>query len=278
VIRKTTVYNLAMFVWAGVSAGGFILAYSGNAEPFVSAAQMPGGGATMFGGVAASWILGALVVGRLKTRDWKAAGRAAGLGPEGSGLLGKPDLTGTVGGRTVRARTRKKKTGSSGTEGGSSKSTFTVVEADLAEAADRGVIVGHGDASDAVAFGDVGTQTTEVGDGFWVVGAEEAFARELLDQRSRDALRALDVEDGLLVGDAAGMMESTLDEAMGDSRVGNFFASTLAGKALEKMAGDAATVSMETKGLVLDAGAVERRAEAVATVADAFEAATTDRV
>lgn len=276
-IRKSTVYNVAMFVWAGVSAGGFIVAYSGNAEPYVSAAQLPGGGPHMFGGIVASWVLGAIVVDRLKTRDWKATGRAAGLDPEGTGLLGKPDLTGTAGGRTVRARTRKKKT-SGGGEGGSSKSTFTVVEADLAGAADRGVIVGHGDASGTVEFGDVATQATEVGDGIWAVGEDEALARELIDRRSRDALRALAVDDGLLVGDAAGMMQSTLDEAVGDSRGGSVFANALAGKATETMAGDAATVSLETKGLVLDAGTLERRAEAVAAVADAFEAATSDRV
>lgn len=275
-IRKQTVYHVALFAWLLLSSATVIVTYSGQAEPYVAAAQMPGGEAHMIGGIVGAWVLGALVVGRLTTREWKAAGRAAGLTPDGGMVWGKPDLTGTVGGRSVRARTIKRNTGGGG-EGGSSKSTFTIVEADLDGPTDRGLVLGHGspDDSNRTEYESLVDATT-IGEDVWVIGAEEAFARDLLDQRSQDALRAVGDSDGLYVGDAAGMLQEVVEEAT-DSSAGTFLAGTLAGKAFDKLPGDASTVSTETKGLVLDADALEVQARAVAAVADAFEAATGER-
>lgn len=273
-IRKAPLYKAAIFVWAAAAAVGVVAAYGGNAEPFVSASQLPSGGLYMVGIIVALWILGGFVIHRLRTFHWKAVGRAAGLTPDGIGLVGEPDLTGTVGGRQVRARTRTK-TKRTGGEGTSEDIKYTVVEADLAGPADRGLVVGRSDGSGGPA-GAAGVQAVDVGDGITAVGADEAFAREVLDRRSRDAIRAMGTDEDLNVGDAEGMMQSVLDGAMDDSGGGGFFANALAGRAFDEMAGDASTVSLEEKGLLLHAGELESRAQVVAAVADAFEDATGD--
>lgn len=276
-IRKKTVYDLGLMGWAMLSAGFFISAYTGNAEPYVSPSQLPGEGAPyLFGGVVGAWLLGAFVVDRLKTRDWKAAGRAAGLTPDSGGLLGKPDLTGRIGGRAVRARTIKRKTGSGGDDGGSNKSTFTVVEADLAAPADDGLILGRaaGGASQGTAeFGDTSVSTETFDDGTWAIGADEASVRDLMTGRVRTAFETLGDVDGMLVGDAAAVLTEGADEAT-DSRIGGFLAGSIASAIADKLSGDASTVTLETKGMVLDPKRLEQQAEAVAAVADAFEDAT----
>lgn len=266
-IRKATAYNLALFAWALLVAGAAIAIWSGNAEPYVSPSQVPGGAPHMFGSVVGGWLLGALVVGGLKTRGWKAAGRAAGLRPQGGGLFGKPDLVGTVHGQRVRARTRKKRT-SGGGESGSSTTTFTVVEAELSEFADEGLILGYG-SSNVTGMDHPAPSVVTVDGEFHAVGASEELLRELLTPRVRDALREMGDVEGLLVGDAAGMLSDAFAE-MTESRLFSSFAD----KALDEMPGDASWVSIERKGLVLSGGELSRRIELVATVADAFEGAT----
>lgn len=272
-IRKAPLYKAAIFGWAVAAAVGVVAAYGGHAEPYVSASQLPSGGVYMVGIIVASWLVGGVVIDRLRTFHWKAVGRAADLTPDGIGLVGEPDLTGTVEGRQVRARTRTEKVRTGG-EGSTEKVKYTVVEADLAGPADRGLVVGRDDGSGGPA-GAAGVQAVDVGDGVVAVGTDEAFAREALDRRSRAAIRSMGTDEDLNVGDAAGMMQSTLDEAMGDSG-GGLFANTFAGMAFDEMAGDASTVTIEEKGLLLHAGELESRVQAVAAVADAFEDATAD--
>jgi len=272
-LRKQHVYAIATVAWPVLVFGAAITAYSGQAEPYVSASQMPGGPTGMFGGALGVSAVGWAAIGTLRKRSWLSMGRRAGLAPEGGSVLpiGQPDMTGSVHGRTVRARTRSKTTGGGG-ESGSSKSTFTVVEADLPGPSDRGLFVGRGDSAGGLGD-DVGARhlpTVTIDDEFVVVGDSEELARAVLTDRVRDALRAMeDDDDGLLVGDAGGVVSDAVSGAS-DSRL----VQAAANRAGEKFAGDAATVSHETRGLLLDADELERRLEAVAAAADAFEDAT----
>lgn len=116
-------------------------------------------------------------------------------------------------------------------------------------------------------------ETTRIGDEIWAVGGSEDLVRDVLTARSRDAIRALDDSQTFFVGNARGSITEALMEAS-DSRLLNFFAD----RAMDESAGRASTVSSETEtsGVLLNADELERRLEAVAALADAFEDATGD--
>lgn len=266
-VRKDTLYRLAIIAWGVLVAAAVILVYSGNAEPYVAASTAPSVPVAVGGGIV-GWLVGAFVLDRLRKRDWKAAGRAHGLRPSGLGLLGAPEMTGTVDGRSVRVRTRSKTTG--GGDDASNEETFTVVEADLSGPADRGFMAGSSTASAAGELEGFGLEAVEV-DGVGVVGGDEAFVRKMLDGRTRDAIAALPEDDTLLVGDAGATVQAALEEATGSGIAGAF--ASMASRATDEFAGDASTVSLEMKGLVLDADRMGDQLEAVVATAEAFERA-----
>ena len=119
--------------------GGIALAYSGAAPGIVSPDLVPGTPPTGLGIIIGVVIAAALVAAALDRRAWKATGSAVGLTTGDGGfqteptedgsstLLGEPTLSGTVGGRPVRAWTY---TTGGGGDGGSS-TTHTVVQAQL---------------------------------------------------------------------------------------------------------------------------------------------------
>jgi len=112
--------------------------YVGTAEPYLSRATIPGPEWVPVAAAVVAGVLGWGVVRLLETRSWVSAGRRADLTAGGGGILRKPGLTGTVQGRPVRGYIRRKSTGGGQ---GSSKRTFTVVEADLGGDAETGRIL-----------------------------------------------------------------------------------------------------------------------------------------
>lgn len=121
-VSKNQLYSTAQVVWFLVVAGVIVLVFSGKAESYVSVEQFPEIASTspeliMVGAGAVLILAGVAVVQVLKKRAWKRTGTRANLRAEGGGLLfGKPDLTGNVRGRQVRARTfaRKESNGDQG--------------------------------------------------------------------------------------------------------------------------------------------------------------------
>ncbi len=273
-IRKVTLYTLALFAWLLASAGVTIAAYAGEAEPYLSTPPLVVGEFTPFVVIVGAWVAGGTVVKLLKIRDWRSTGRRATLAPEGGGLFGYPEFTGTVGGRTVRARTVERRTSSGGQ--GSSTTTYTVVEADLDRASEAGVMIGPaGGARTSKTSTTVGfsAEEADVADGELAAkGSSEAVARAVTAGRARDALLAMDDLDLVYAGDVAGVMTDEMGD-MSDVPMGGM----LADKVYDRIPGDASRVSTETKKLVLDADRLRRQTEAVAAVADAFEDATASR-
>lgn len=272
-VRKHTAYQGALLVWALVAFGAAVLVASGNAEPYVTMSDVPTGTPLpLFGGALGAVLLGGVVVGRLTRRDWKRAGRQAGLTPTEGGLTGKPELEGTVRGHTVRMRTIKRKTGSSGADsGGSSTSTYTVVEVDLTDPVDNGLMITSDE--DTTVFG-AGVQAEDHAtyvDGVGVIGADESFTREVLTNRVQEELAEPSMLDLVLVGDVTG----TLLDVIGDDS--GLFASMIYDKLEEQLEettfADGTTVSSEQKGVVLDGAELSRLVDALVAVTESYEAA-----
>lgn len=266
--RKSTYYSAAKFGWPVLAAGVVIMIYSGQAESVVSASQLPRGSFGLFGVAVGAVIAGWIFIGYLETRSWQMAGRWANLkSASPSSLLGKPDLTDTINGRTVRARIVKRKVKR---RESSQQQRFTVVEADLNTPAEEGLIISTvrgGRTRGTSTQIEINPEQADVKDDkLVVVGGSESTAQSVISGRSRHALLGMDEFEFVFVGDAKeAIAESTPD--MSDSRLASF----LQNKAAEKIPGDAQKVTIETKGLLLDGDRLRQQAEAVATVADAFE-------
>lgn len=279
-MRKHTLYKAVTFGLVLLSVAAIIAAYTGTLEPLVSPSQVPGGEAFLFGGIVVVVLVGVVVNVVIVNRSWKAMGEQANLTPESGGLpIGKPDLTGTVNGRAVRARTLTRGEGSSATEGTNSSVTYTIVEADLAEPVEDGLVIGlqDGESDERLDVGNGSVMTTAIDDTFHVVGGgSEDRAKAVLSQRSRNAL--LDVEElgSLTVGNP---IDSVLD-AVPDTP-GSFIGDAVAGKMesaiRERFPGDARTVAHESKGVLLDPDELEQQAAAVAALAESFEDAEAGR-
>lgn len=274
-IGKATGYKLAKFGCMVVSVGAVVVLYSGQAEPFLSPSQLPAASPlVVFAGAAAVGLLGVGVVTVQETRSFRAAGRRAGLTQDGrGGLLGKPAFSGSVGGRTVRARTVKRKSGSS-SRGSTNTATFTVVEADLDRPAEAGLLVCPADGGrmrGRLASIDIDPAHADVADDrLAAVGGTEAVARAVVSGRARSALLELDGFDIVFVGNASDALEEALPD-VSDSRLASWFEAAVTDRV--PVPGDASTVAIETEGLVLDGDRLRRQVEAVAAVADAFEEA-----
>jgi hypothetical protein len=255
--------------------GSVITIRSGNAEPYVSPGELPFDGPVgMFGVAAGLVIAGVLVVNRLQKRSWVRAGRRTNLAPTDGTLVGKPDLEGTVDGRTVRAKTVKRKTGDSGGEQGSSYNTFTVVETDLARPADTGLVLGPagGSAFDSGAVTvDLSAQMATVGDVAFV--GDEDLAREVVTTRVSDALGAAGGVDPVFAGDTDDIVTAAIPEP--DGLVAGALADKMQETVENRFPGSPETVSIERPGVVLDPTELEENASAVAAVGDSFDRTTT---
>lgn len=271
-VSKHGLYQFAMIMYATAVAGAVIVIGSGNAEPYVSASRVPVSGPIEFFGLVVALIIpGALVLALLEKRSWKRAGRNADLAPTGMTLVGKPTLEGTVDGRTVRARTVKRKVGGGGGEsGGSNKTTFTVVEADLDGPADDGlVLAGATDSATPAGITDVDldANATEVRN--VVAIGDDSLARAVLTPRVSDALASSAYIDSVYAGDAESVLMDALPDA--DGGMGGFVLEKLKAGFADRLPGDASTVSTEGKGVVLKGSELEAQIRAVAAVADSLE-------
>lgn len=267
-IRKRTLYKMALFAWTLLSAGVTVVVFSGNAEPYVSTPPPVVGELTPIFVIGGAMIAGKAVVILLKMRDWRATGRGANLGPAGGGLF--PDLTGTVGGRTVRARTVKRR--SSG--GRTGKTNYTIVEADMDGPSEEGALVGPADGVEtswrSVRYSP---EEADVADGKLAAKAtSESVARAVTTGRSRESLLAMDDFDAVYAGNVRRVVTSGMGD-MSESPKGEQFADQVA----DRFPGDTSQVSIESKYLVLDADRLRRQTEAVAAVADALEDETMRR-
>lgn len=269
-IRKHGLYQLATIAWGVLVFAVIILTISGNARPYIAPEQVPIDGPLQMVGVAVVLILaGVALITLLAKRSWKRAGKRAGLGPTGwGGIMGMPDLAGTVEGREVTARTVERQTGGGG-ESGSNTTTFTVVETTLDAPIERGLVIdpdGEGGPGPDELPVDVSTQVTSVGD-VGVLTKSPEFAADALGPRALDALLAPDALESVRAGNAADVFIDTIADAGGlaGSMVG-----AMEGKIRDRFP-DADTVSAERKGVVHDGAELEAYAQAVVAVADGVE-------
>lgn len=270
-VRKHNVYQGIGVVWTVLSFGAAIVTYTGNAEPYVSASQLPAAGTPLglFGSGLALMTVGWLVLAQFEKRSWRAMARRVGLASEGRLLpYGVPDLTGSVHGRSVLVHTHKRKTG--GGAEGSNTTTYTRIEAELSGPADEGLLVARSDGDGPAGLDALPAGTTTI-DGFAVIGPEE-LARAVLTSRVRNAVESMVGADSVTVGDASGAMVDALPDTS-NTLVGALYD----GVADSSAFGDDATATVETKGLLLEPDRLETQVEAAVAVADAFEEATADR-
>lgn len=284
--------------WMILVVGGMIAVASGNAEPYVSPAQLPGSSPVVFGGAAAlvvaGWIAIGLLEGLLRSRGWKRAGKAARLTSEGGGLFGTPELAGAVGGREVRARTLSRKSSRAGGKTGSKMTRYTVVEASLDGPAEGGLVVTPGGDGGILSRPsslelDPGHVEAQAGDGLatveqaglTVVGTSEPVARAVVSGRPGEEIRTLEGLNLVYVGDASAVISTFLPDA---DEVGSGLGGAIQGAMMDRVEGafvdhvpgDASTVSLETEGVVTDGEELRRQVEAVVTIADVFEEATAE--
>lgn len=272
-VRKHTLYRLGTMAWWLVVAGSTIAVGTGNAEPYVSPAVVPDGPVGLFGSIVALGVIGTVALTALETRSWKRTGRRAGLSPEGVGLRGKPDLTGTVDGRAVTASTYEGEHNSGG-EGGTQSVTYTLVEADLDDPTDDGYVVGTGDVSayDDDIPSEIQTQAVD-GEHFVLGDVSEADARSVLTPQLEDALDG--PVNAVVVGNPTDAITSAIPDDV-DGYLGSMLVSGMESALRDKETFAAGAASHDEKGLLLNATELEARVEAVAAAADAQAAARAD--
>ncbi|MEF8783558.1 MAG: hypothetical protein V5A39_10665 [Haloarculaceae archaeon] len=270
-INKNTRYSLLLFGWGILVVGATVAVFSGNAAPLLTPSTLPlNGPISMFVFAGVPLLGGGVVVALLRKRAWRAAGRRAQLTPDGGlSLLGNPDLVGTRAGRTVRARTIKRKTGSSG-EGGSKHTTYTVIEAEIDDPSEDGIVIGVGDTNEETDFGEVTAKVeTEVVDGFPTINNAPDRTENVLTPKTQAALEEPDDIDAVYVGDTSTVILDALPDA--DGMIAGKLTDMLKSKVEEKLPGNTHTVTIQTKGVLLDGGELDRQVAAVATVANEFE-------
>lgn len=288
---KGALYKAAMFAWWAVVFGGWIAIDLGHTEPWLSFSDIPGGSMGGMAGAIVAGVAGWYVVSSLNERrergEWQEAGRQAGLRPaDDSGDTKGPELTGTVDGRTVTARYDKRKMKGTGEQEGRWV-TFTLGEAELPGPADEGVVVGSaGGSVDAgvgtLDFDDMaetvsaaeGLVAAETGD-LVLVGTSAATVEAVADGLSGKALRAIRDLSIVSLGDASGVVASWAEARNEELEgAGSSIAEYPVDNLVERVPGDAATVTVETKASIRDGDELRRFAEAVVAIADAFEEAT----
>lgn len=268
-MRKSTVYTLLQVGWGVLVLGTFVALYSGNAEFIASQSELPRplwkAGAAAVGIAAAGWA----VVAHRKSSAWRAMGRRLDLSVDsgGLGLFGTPDLRGTVQGRPVRVSTYTKTSGSGESR---SSTTYTLVEANLDEHVENGVIVGRDDSGGTTTddFEGMPVEKVSLDGGFVAIGATEGIADEILTTRVRNALSGPRELGMVSVGNAVDTMMDAIPNT------GGVFGWIAERASAANPAGDSSTVSNKTRGVLLDPDEVQRRLDAVVAVADAYEDAT----
>jgi hypothetical protein len=265
-VRTRSLYQLARVAWGAVAFAAVVVVYSGNARPYVPPDVLPYGAAGAFGVAVVLVLAGVFVVGRFEVRSWRRMGRAAGLEPDGWSVLSKPDLAGTVDGRSVRVSTYAVDEGGGGDDGGGS-ATYTLVEADLGTPVDDGYVLGRDAAGPVVADAPVDVGQRDLDGGHHVVGADAVSERVLTD----DVRDTFDASPGaVVVGDPTDAFAAALPDD-GDGFVGSMLSAGVEQALAERPSFDAATAATDDRGVLLDAAELDARIEAVVAVADAHE-------
>ncbi|MHB9287289.1 hypothetical protein ACKVMT_09660 [Halobacteriales archaeon Cl-PHB] len=291
--RRKALYSAAMAALLVGGIGVWILVDLGHTEPWLSASDVPGGSTGVLAGVLVVFFAGVVVLGSLQRRqqsaDWKAAGRQAGLRPTGDDgdSTSGAELTGTVDGRSVTARYELRHRNRS-TEGQGTVVTFTVGEAALTGSADAGVVVGTAgealqveDGTGTLDFDDMaetaaameGLVAAESGD-LVLVGTSATAVEALAEGVSGDALRAVRDLTVAAVGDASGVVASWAGARNEELEAAGSIVEFPVENLVDRVPGDAATVTVEMEGSIQDGDELHRFAEGVVAIGDAFEAAT----
>ncbi|MHB9286649.1 hypothetical protein ACKVMT_06370 [Halobacteriales archaeon Cl-PHB] len=281
-------YATMMVLWIPLVVVGFALVETGQAAAYLPASLRQSSTETTALVAAGLALGGFLVFGWLRGRTWGRIAREAGLETDGSGslitlsgghglftLLTTPDLTGIVHGRPVRVSTHRVSTGS-GEESGSE--THTIVATDLDGPPEESAILTtgpDGSVAGVTGFGPGEFDTTTIDDNFTVLGSgDEAAARELLSGRARDRLRALDTQEGVVVGNPTDVLLDSLADEMGS--FGGMMVDGLRTRLEEDSQFDPETVAISSEKRVLDPDELRAQAEAVAAVAEAVEQTTAE--
>lgn len=273
-------YRIVKIVLGGVTllvAVTTILAYAGRAEPYLSPPPLFAGQLSPIVVIVAVALGSYLIVRRLRSRYWKAAGRGANLTPEDSGLFGATEFAGTVGGRPVSVQVHQETSGSSGAGGG--RRNYTVVSAELSERADEGVIISPVDGDGpAVQPFEVEDEADIADDKLAAIGGSETATEAVITGRARDALLAVEDLNQVFVGNESVTFDTlerdgTINGADLDIRwsVVNKYDDDY--DHWGKKTGDASTVSHISRNLVLDPDELRKQVEAAVAVAHAFEGA-----
>lgn len=285
---KGVLYRGGMAAWVVLVIGAWLSVGEGYTEPWLTISDFPGGSEGTLAAAIGVAIAGLSVIGFLRRRHvvarWREAGRRAGLRPAGDGSFkDAPELTGSVGGRTVTVRYEKRREGSSG-EGSGNLVTYTSVEAELSSPADGGVIVlpasRRGDShtgSGAFETGDI-TETIPAAEGVVAVAAEgliligtpQAAVEAVADGLSGRALRAIRDLEVVAVGNASGVAAEWTGEGSESSILGLGVGDAF----LRHVPSDETTVTVETRAFIRNGDGLRRFAEGAVAVADAFEEAT----
>ena len=270
--------KLVLWLVVVVASGSIAAAYSGAAAPLVVPFSLPGGPVYAFPAVAAILVGGLAASAYLDRRAWRRMGERAGLSPESAGLFENPSdgtrellpapvLSGIVRGRRVRVRTH------STSSAGSSNRTTTVVEADLERPVEWTAMLGRESDGGVASSPDLGPMEVTAVDGeFSVIGdLPPSVAEELLDQRVRDALSA--VEGGVVVGDVADAAVDAIRASLegGDTSLLGGLADGMLGLVDDGDDGPSERVVHRSEGLLLDGEKLERRLETVVAVAEAVD-------
>ena len=287
---RDVLFQAATAAWMLLVVGAWMFVDAGYAEPTLSFSEIPGGSVGGMAGALVAVFAGATIIGKVRQRDeasdWREAGQQAGLRPADDET--PPALTGTVDGRTLTARYERRQRGGS-TEGEVRWVPFTEADADLLSPAEAGLIVGTAggdihveDGVGTLDFDDVaetasaadGLVAAETGD-LVLVGTSSAAVEAVSDGLSGKALRAIGDLNIVSAGDASDVVarwaearNEELEEA--GSSVVEYPVDNL----VERVPGDATTVTVEMQGSIQDGDELKRFAEGVVAIADAFEEAT----
>jgi hypothetical protein len=256
--------------------------YVGVAEPYLSPPAL------VFGEVDVLVLMlagaGILVVRPsrfVRRRYWRLTATEAGLGSPTQNTSGTAEYTGTVQGRTIRARTGS--TNALTSPSSQSTGTYTVVEAKLEHTAADGVVVGQRAQNALVTPYDVATYADCERDGVVAVSNDDDLAESILTDSLRDALSAVDDLHQLYVGNA----KVAADSLPADDRtvVGTPPGITRAVDAAHDpdmtggdWLGGNKWVTHVSDGMILDSDELQRQAEAVATAADIFDSAGSSHI
>jgi hypothetical protein len=282
-----TFYKVATGGWMLFVIGAWAAGDQDYTEPWFSFSAVPGG---LVGGMAVALgaiLVGAGVIGAVQQRhesgEWQEWGRQADLQPSDDETI--PELTGTIDGRTVTARYEGRRQGG-GQEDEVRQVPFTSADADLASPADEGVVVGTDgvelDVESGVGtldFDDMAETAADVeglvagesGD-LILVGTSSSVMEALTEGLPGRALRAIGELQIVSAGDASGVV-ARWAEARNEELEGSNIEYPVE-NLVERVPGDAGTVTVETQAAMGDGDELRRFTEGVVAIADASKEST----